>query len=223
MITSKKPFITEISEEDFEKLGLKGYRQVKVEDKNTDSVHYEWREIDLNEQLEQEIICLMISGTEESLEFLKCPVTLAIHNGNRPKPNDFYLDKYMDMFTGPVTYEFGVGIKHLYSTRDYFECKEDYWRVLKRETKAIYRIHLRDMWLKRFKLRHKTIKTDWPYIDLDTKKGEKLELHIHYDLDKETDEWVESYRTKVIKSGGCTEIIPVDENGNEIRPKWADK
>lgn len=219
MIVSEKPFITEISQEDFEKLGLKGYQQVKIFDEKTGTGRYEWKEIDLNKQLEEEIQALFCSGTEQSLEFLKCPITLAIHVANGPKPDDFYLDKYMDMYSGPTTFEFGVGIKHLYSTRDYFEDKEDYWKVLKRETKAIYRIHIREIWIKHFKLKHKTEVRPWPYLEVETEEGEELELHIHYVLDEENDKWVESYRMKVKKNGRCVSYVYVDENGNEIPTK----
>lgn len=219
MIVSKKPFITEISQEDFEKLALKGYQQVKIFDEKTGTSHYEWKEIDLSEQLDEEIKALFCSATEQSLEFLKCPITLAIHVANGPKPDDFYLDKYMDMYSGPTTFEFGVGIKHLYSTRDYFEGKEDYWKVLKRETKAIYRIHIREIWVKHFKLKHYTSVSDWPYIGEKPKKGEKIELHVHYDLDDTNDKWVEAYRMKVIKRDGSTSSVFVDENGHEIPTK----
>jgi len=214
MITNKKPFITEISQEDFERLGLKGYQQVKIFDKETGTGRYEWKEIDLNKQLEEEIQALFCSGTEQSLEFLKCPITVAIHVANGPKPDDFYLDKYMDMYSGPTTFEFGVGIKHLYSTRDYFEDKEDYWRVPKRETKAIYRIHVREIWVKHFKLRHKT-----EIIPYAADKDTTVEIHIHYDLDEENDKWVETYRSKVTKNGNCKFSVLVDENGNEIPTK----
>ena len=219
MITNKKPFITEISQEDFERLGLKGYQQVKIFDEKTGTSHYEWKEIDLNEQLDEEIKALFYSATEQSLEFLKCPITVAIHVANGPKPDDFYLDKYMDMFSGPTTFEFGVGIKHLYSTRDYFESKEDYWKVSKRETKAIYRIHIREKWVKHFKLKHYTSISDWPYIGEEPKKGEKIELPVHYDLDDINDKWVESYRMKVKIRDGATFSVFVDENGNEIPTK----
>jgi len=218
MITNKKPFITEISQEDFEKLGLKGYQQVKTFDEETGTGHYEWVEIDLNKQLEEEIQALFCSGTEQSLEFLKCPITVAIHVANGPKPDDFYLDKYMDMYSGPTTFEFGVGIKHLYSTRDYFEDKEDYWRVPKRETKAIYRIHIREIWVKHFKLRHKT-----EIIPYAADKDTTVEIHIHYDLDEENDKWVETYRSKVTKNGNCKSSVLVDENGNEIPTKKGGK
>ena len=218
MITNKKPFITEISQEDFEKLGLKGYQQVKTFDEETGTGHYEWVEIDLNKQLEEEIQALFCSATEQSLEFLKCPVTLAIHVANGPKPDDFYLDKYMDMYSGPTTFEFGVGIKHLYSTRDYFEDKEDYWRVPKRETKAIYRIHIREIWVKHFKLRHKT-----EIIPYAADKDTTIEIHVHYDLDEENDKWVETYRSKVTKNGNCKSSVLVDENGNEIPTKKGSK
>ncbi len=218
MITNKKPFITEISQEDFEKLGLKGYQQVKTFDEETGTGHYEWVEIDLNKQLEEEIQALFCSGTEQSLEFLKCPITVAIHVANGPKPDDFYLDKYMDMYSGPTTFEFGVGIKHLYSTRDYFEDKEDYWRVPKRETKAIYRIHIREIWVKHFKLRHKT-----EIIPYAADKDTTIEIHVHYDLDEENDKWVETYRSKVTKNGNCKSSVLVDENGNEIPTKKGSK
>lgn len=57
--------------------------------------------------------------------------------------NFSYLDKWMDR-RGHTTYEFGVGLDHLYSTRDKWQAKGwiDYFEVRKKDTKAVYIIHL---------------------------------------------------------------------------------
>lgn len=57
--------------------------------------------------------------------------------------NFSYLDKWMDK-SGHTTYEFGVGLDHLYSTRDKWQARGwiDYFEVRKKDTKAVYVIHL---------------------------------------------------------------------------------
>lgn len=174
-----KHLITEISEEDFRKLNLAVYRQEK--EKNMDgSICFVMKEYNINDILSKEIAMTLNSGYESDLRDLKMPVTIAIHE--EPTEEDFlrvkkehpwllekasknavlyeysYLDKFMNQFTGAQTFQIGWGIKHLYSTRDYYEAHEDYWRVRKNETKAIYRIKLSEKLLKAFILKHFSVK-----------------------------------------------------------------
>lgn len=231
-----KRIITEISEEDFRKLNLVGYTR-----KMDRTLHkMVTTEVNLNDVLDREIQYLLETGTSESFKNLALPVTIAIHE---PYPQSFYnkmraampnntdeevkdycesvymyFDKIMDRITGPVTYEVGIGIKHLYSTRDYYECHEDYWRVSKKDTKVIYRINLSPEWLSKFELKHKTEIVDWPYNVLPdnvTPDFEKAELHITYR--KVNDEWVEEYRSGVFRYGNVTVVAGVvedNENSN---------
>ena len=180
-----KRIITEISEEDFRKLNLKVRRNERVV--VSENVHkFEMVEKSLNEILDNEIKYCLESGYESDLKNLKIPVTIAIHE--EPTEEDYkefintykglltpdearnlcrhewtYLDKFMNCFTGAQTFQIGWGISHLYSTRDYYESHEDYWRVSKKETKVIYRVKLSDKWLDKFVLKHKTIYNAWPY------------------------------------------------------------
>ena len=50
-----------------------------------------------------------------------------------------YLDKYMTML-GAQTYLIRFGVEKLYSIRDYYETRDDYFRIPKKQTKAIYLI-----------------------------------------------------------------------------------
>lgn len=50
-----------------------------------------------------------------------------------------YLDKYLTK-EGSQTYLLATGITKLYSTRDYYECRDEYFRIPKKETSAIYLI-----------------------------------------------------------------------------------
>lgn len=211
----KNQFVTEISEEDFRKLDLKGYRQVRKYEENKNVYYFDWEMVNLNDILDQNIQYLLSNGWESDLETLKCPVTVAVHKCNGPEPDDYFLDKFMNRFDGPKTYEFGYGIEHLYSTRDYFEAKEkDYWRVPKREVKSIYRVHLDKKYADFFRLKHKLVVEPWPYADKEAKPG--AELHLHCELDEKNDKWIEVARYKVEKVEHGSFVTPIDENGNEI-------
>lgn len=206
-------FITEISEEDFRKLGLKGYEQVwekKFDTENDGSCsvthHLVWKEVDLNKVLDENIAYWQDQGFQKDFEDLKYPVTIAIHTKNGPNPTDYYFDKFMNRYSGPKTYALAMGLKHIYSTRDYFEARDDYWRVLKRETKAIYRIHLSEKYLKEFKLKHKTEHSDplkdsygdmWHYIEY------------NYNLDEKTDKWELGSIVEVRKSPENCSYTPI--------------
>ncbi len=107
----------------------------------------EWDEVSLNKIV------------EENIEFSKKegwtnPICLAIHNDRDEKLMDdmfaddpsmvlyrrAYLDKYMTRL-GMQTYLIRCDVAHLYSKRNYFYTKDDYFEVDKRETKAVYLIH----------------------------------------------------------------------------------
>ena len=107
MTTNKKQnkcYITEISEEDFRKLNLFAYKHTQNG----------FEKVDLNKELDENIKYLLEQGYESDLEDLKCPVTIAIHKENHENPRDYYLDKWMNCFSCPGTYEIGFGIRHLY-------------------------------------------------------------------------------------------------------------
>lgn len=156
-------FITEISESDFRKLNLIGYRNTRV-DVDEKSYKMEMMPIELNKILDQNLdfckeegfntvaIALHTDPTEESVQTYMKLFTFDKEHGKRNYTYeeakglalfDFsYLDKFMNRFSGHQTFQIGCGITHLYSTRDYWEIRDDYWRVKKSETKAIYLIHL---------------------------------------------------------------------------------
>ena len=212
MKKENETFITEISEEDFRKLHLVGYKQIQqVFETSTghEMCKIVWKEVDLNKELDETIQFLLDFGYETNLEELKRPFTIAIHKENGPDPRNYYWDKFMNRFGGPQTYQTGIGIKHLYVTRDYFEDKEDHWRVSKRETKAIYRIHFDKKWVEQFVIKHKTERQPWPYSD-----EPNCFLDISYNLDEKTGEFVECYRSKVVKNEHSTSYFPVDKDGN---------
>lgn len=141
-----KKLITEISEEDFRKLDLTVYCNERVYSPDGKSFRFEMVEKKINDILDSEIQLCLESGFESDLEDLELPVTIAIH-----EPDGYYLDKFMNRFTGAQTFQFGWGISHLYSTRDYYEAREDYWRVRKDETKVIYRVKLSPEWKNKVK------------------------------------------------------------------------
>lgn len=160
-------FITEISEEDFKKLQLQGYDNKKVEAQ--DYFTFDFIKCELNDKLEEYkhyltdliqegeklpwviALCIHTEPTEEAINYylstFKNVATgepLVREEAFKLALYDFsYFDKWMDR-CGHTTYEFGVGINHLYSTRDKWVAKDwiDYFEVRKRDTKAVYIIHL---------------------------------------------------------------------------------
>lgn len=225
-----KRIVTEISEEDFRKLNLVG-RTRKIDRTLHKMVT---TEVNLNDVLDREIQFLLETGTGEAYKNLSLPVTIAIHE---PCPQSFYnkmraampknteeevkeycesvymyFDKFMDRFTGPATFEVGIGIKHLYSTRDYYEDRDDYWRVSKKDTKVIYRINLSEEWLAKFELKHKTEIIDWPYNELpDNVSPDFIKAELHTTYRKVNGEWVEEYRNGVFRYDSVTVVTGVKE------------
>lgn len=195
-----KKLITEISEDDFRKLNLKAYVHKIV------NGYSKMIPVFLNDVLDNNIAYCLETGYEEDKEFLSLPVYIAIHEENNEEFSG-YLDKFMNGFTGLQTFQFGMGIKHLYSTRDYYEDHEDYWKVKKKETAIIYKIILDKKWLDKFVLKHKNVITKRISID------EYIETH--YDLNEETGEWVKAYSSHVIKKGKCTTILPYKEKNED--------
>lgn len=237
-----KKIITEISEEDFRKLDLRVYAFEKVKTENGWKPHM--AEIPINAILDGELEYILSSGYESDYESLLTPVTIAIHEP--PSEKDYeevrsafkgmtdeecheycvracsYLDKFMNNFTGPRTFQIGFGIRHLYSTRDYYEAHEDYWRVSKRETKVIYRIKLSESWINKFVLKHKREVQLWPYNELpDGVDPDYIHatLDIWYDRDADG-HWVERNREGRFEYGFRTEIIQVDKEGKRKEPEW---
>ena len=193
MKNKRKLLITEISEEDFRKLDITVYRQEKVYKDN--SWHLEFVPKKINDILDENIEYWIESGYEEDLEDLKQPVTVAIHVANGPDPHDYYFDKFMNMYSYPGTYEIGMGIRHIYLTRDYAEDHDDYWKVKKDETKVIYRVHLDEKWLKKFVLKHK--------IEKEVIDSEHW-IEREYNFDKKTGKWTLSFAYKCEKYGEGT-------------------
>jgi len=213
-----KKLITEISEEDFRKLDLKVKRNERVVVSENIPGHpvckFEMVEKSLNEIIDKQIRATIENGCESDLRDLQIPLTIAIH-----EPDGYYLDKFMNRYTGAQTYQIGFGIKHLYSTRDYYECREDYWRVSKKETKVIYRIKLADHWAEEFVLKHRTETIDWPYNELP--EGVSPDyiaalLCINYDV-QEDGSWKEIGRYGRFIYEHMESHIPVDKDGNALK------
>lgn len=139
----KQLFITELTESDFRRLNLWAYEQEEEtckEDRRRD--RFVWKRVSLNNILD-EVIEILNNNREEG-EGLSKSIYFAIHNENglSSDPVNYYFDKNMNSFTGPRTFQLGIGLEHLYSTRDYFETKDHLWKVKKSETKAFYCVHL---------------------------------------------------------------------------------
>ena len=209
-----KHLITEISEEDFRKLDLK----VKVHRRvsNERNANIEWIEQSLNDILQENIDTCLKAGYEEDHAFLTLPVTIAIH-----EDGGYYLDKFMNRFTGAQTFQLAMGIGKLYSTRDYYEMRGDYWRVKKDETKVIYRVKLSDKWLDQFVLKHKTEVEDWPFDTLPDGVSPNYDsAKLVRFFDKDGDSWKPTGYTGVFEFNGMKHVVPVDKDGNKIEPDW---
>ena len=152
-------FVTEISEEDFKKLNLVGYDHKRVEYDTYNKIEFVPKflneVIDENKNFCKEngwstiAIAIHTEPTEEeiqkALENVNPMLKTTVDKNKVAKEfaliNNSYCDKWLNR-QGSSTYVIGCGIEHLYSTRDYWEIKNDYWKVKKRETKAIYIVHL---------------------------------------------------------------------------------
>lgn len=191
-----KHLLVDISEENFRALNLKGFRHVL---ENGRSI---MKEINLNEKLDEGIEFCLMGGYENDRSQLSLPVSIAIHEENNDEYSG-YLDKFMNQYTGLQTFQIGWGIKHLYSTRDYYEDHEDYWKVKKSETAVIYRVHLNPKWLDKFVLKHKTEVTE----RISTNEW----IETNYNLNDLTGEWEIGYKTRVRKNRHCTSYEPVKD------------
>ena len=132
-----------------------------------------------------------------------------------------YYDKFLNRFSGARTYQLGLGIPHLYSTRDYYEMKGDYWRVRKSETKVIYRVTLSEKWMSQFKLKHTSTEQNWPYdhIPSNVEPGyTKAKLITNFDIDDEGLA-TEVSRTAVFYYGYSQLIFGVDKEGYKLNSK----
>lgn len=215
-----KKIITEISEEDFRKLDLKVKRNERVVVSENIPGHpvckFEMVEKSLNEILDNEIAAVIRDSYESEIRWLELPVTIAIH-----EDGGYYLDKFMNRFTGAQTYQFGFGIEHLYSTRDYYEMHGDYWRVRKDETRVIYRIKLSTHWLDEFVVKHKTETIDWPYNELpEGVSPDYIAALLCIDYDLIDGEFKEGGRYGRFIFEHCEHHIPVDKDGHKVEPAW---
>lgn len=167
-------FITEISEEDFRSLNLVGYDNERVNNddgsfsfkfikKRLNDKLDEYKRYLAETILKDKVdlpwvmaVCIHIEPAKEAideevslLEAASARVTsgacvdYAKEAYLQALYNFSYLDKWMDR-SGHTTYEFGIGLDHLYSTRDKWQAKGwiDYFEVRKKDTKAVYIIHL---------------------------------------------------------------------------------
>ena len=193
--------ITEISEQDFRKINLKLWKKTWITTQSGKKLG--WVEISANSELDSTIQYLLDQGYETDAQNLKLPITLCIHvnNYNKEDREDYYgggyFDKYLNMYTSESTYYMWVGIKHLYSNRDYYFDKEDpICRVRKKETFVIYRIHLEP---RPFVLRHRK--------EIISKSEDGREwIEINYDLIE--GEWKEVSRARVKRGEQSTIYEP---------------
>ena len=154
-------FITEISEEDFRKLDLIGLKNTRVE--LGDGTHtFRFLEVKLNTILDDAVADgakEVVIAIHEMPDNLDCEVEEELEKyfgAFKMFPEEMqkeaalhsvigkhaYYDKWLN-HSGASTYIYNYDVGHIYSTRDYFEAHEgDYFRAKKKETKAVYVIHL---------------------------------------------------------------------------------
>lgn len=228
-----KNIITDISEEDFRKLDITLFTHSVVElDKG---FRYVVKEIHANDVLDETINAMLEDGYESDLTDLSIPITLAIHEDPKEdvyeeirkeypaldetavdaiaKATCFYFDKFMNHFTAPRNYQIAEGIKHLYSTRDYYEDREDYWRVRKADTKVIYRIRLKDSWKDKFVLKHKVEVKPWDRNILpDNVSPDYISAVIKTWYDLVDGKWVKSSSVAEFKYERSTYVVPLKED-----------
>lgn len=227
-------FITEISEADFRKLNLIGYRNTRV-DVDEHSYRMEMLPVELNKEIDEYkeycegdgkeyrepnydivYVALHTDPTEEDIKdemktFMFDPKNGGRRNLTRDEAfksalfNASYLDKFMNRFTGHQTFQMGFNIDHLYSTRDYFECHDDYWRVKKSETKAIYKVHLDFQHLENNKYNI----GDSVQINLDMVNEEFKQYQGIYVIEriKRDSEGVYLYKLRGVPKWGCEDMI----------------
>ena len=214
-----KHLITDISEEDFKKLNLTVFEQERV-DYPDGSHKFELVPKELNKIFDNEIMAMVSSGRQDDLDNLNLPITIAIHEDNEKLIQGQnksawltgYWDKFMNRFSGVQTYQLGIGIKHLYSTRDYYEAHEDYWRVRKDETKVIYRIKVSKEHIDSFKLKFRDVRSN----EVEYDKGEyhiKECVVTHYSIDDNGEEHLLG-RTLVRDNGFSVSYLPYDDSNN---------
>lgn len=197
-----KHLIKDISEKDFRALNIKVFRHENVIVSENIPGHplYQLQMVEksLNDILDNEIDLALKSGWPSDKKALEMPVYIAIHEENNAEFSG-YMDKFMNRFTGLQTFQIGWGIKHLYSTRDYYEAHEDYWKVRKKETAVIYRVQLEP---REFVLKHKK--------EITKRISPYEYIEVTYDLN-EDGEWVPTRETRIIREGRFTQILPVSK------------
>ena len=167
MKNEKNPLrITEISWEDFQKLDLKGFRHRRYfykgsEEKKinpndigefvTDSnggkhwvqfadvfTKVDWERINLNDIVKENI---ELSKKERWTG----AICLALHKEEDCEIDDYYFENsYLDKWLtreGNQSYLIRCDVEHLYSRRNYFYTKDDYFDIPKNETRAVYLIY----------------------------------------------------------------------------------
>lgn len=153
--------ITHISFDDFQKLNLKGKRHVRKYFRSSDDKEVPYTETiesfyDKNGDLHtlhlngfySKLVWDEIDFTEvvkENIEFSKeqdwkNPICLAIHKKGENEIESSYLDKWLTP-GGLQTYLIRCDVKHLYSRRNYFYTKDDYFDIDKRQTEKVYLIY----------------------------------------------------------------------------------
>ena len=131
----KNDFITEISEEDFRRLNLIGYRNTKVQCENN-TYKYVMKQVYLNDILDQELHCskepvedvvfaIHVEPTEsaiaEAMKMFTSDDKGGSRNFSREEAYFFtlyeysYLDKFMNRFTGMQTFQYGTNIVSILS------------------------------------------------------------------------------------------------------------
>lgn len=190
-----KNLIKDISEKELRDLDIKVYRHERVQiDENTTT--FKMVEHSLNDILDLNIKFCLEAGWESNKKELEMPVYIAIHEENNDSYSG-YLDKFMNRYTGLQTFQIGFGIRHLYSTRDYYEDHDDYWRVAKKETAVIYRVHLEP---REFVLKHKKV--------IENRISDFEYIETTYDLN-EQGQWVKAFSNRIIKEKYYTQILPI--------------
>lgn len=154
----KKGFVTEISLEDFKRLNLIGYKNTRV-DIDEHSHRNDMLPYKLNEEIDKElefckkegyttiVVAIHNEPTEDQIQH-EMELYNTYHGEMRKNTKEeafslaLFSASYILRFTGFQTYSLSCGVEHVYSNRDYWYDRNGEWQVKKKETKAIYLIHL---------------------------------------------------------------------------------
>lgn len=152
-----KKYTTEISESNFRKLNLIGYKRewITLED---GTKRLGWKKVILNDEIDD-----VKKDWDEYFKGSPRTIVIAIHNDwelaeeyekiwNESDPKDirtranlpdgfYYWDKFLNKL-GATTYQLGCGISKLYSRETKWYITEDYFDINKKETQDVFFIHL---------------------------------------------------------------------------------